>query len=89
MGTDRFREDVSESVKKFRREQSGRVPQVLKVNYQDAMTWHAAEQSKFSIDDFVTRQVGTYVNTVPWKKSTLRCETDLLACGDETPTRFE
>ena len=37
MGTDRFKEDVSEAVKKFGRAQPGQTPHFLRVNRQEAM----------------------------------------------------
>jgi hypothetical protein len=87
MGTDRFREDVSEALKKFVRAQPGRTPQVLRVNLSDAMAWQAAEHSNMPADDFIAREVASYVATIPWQKSTLRCRIKVL--DDESPTRFE
>jgi hypothetical protein len=89
MGTDRFREDVSEALKKFKRAHLDQTPQVLKVNRQEAMVWYAAENGGLSTEDFVTHQVQSYVDTIPWQKSKLRCGIELLDVDDASPTRFE
>lgn len=87
MGTDRFREDVSEALKKYVRAQPSQTPQVLKVNRREAMDWQAAEHSLLPTDDFIASQVASYAATIPWQKSTLRCVIEVL--GDDSPTRFE
>lgn len=89
MGTDKFREDVSEALKKFIRNNPNQTPQVMKVNYQDAANWCTAERSKQSPNDFVASQAQAYVNTIPWQKAVLRCPVELLNVDDNSPTRFE
>jgi hypothetical protein len=89
MGTDRFREDVSEALKKFMRAYPGRTPEVLKVNRDEAAVWLAAEGGASAIDDFITQQVGSYTRTIPWQKSKLRCRIEPLDVEDRSPTRFE
>jgi hypothetical protein len=89
VGTDRFREDVSEALKKFVRSNPGQTPRVLKVNCQDALNWQTAEQSKLLTKDFVESSISQYVNSIPWQKSTLRCRVELLNADDESPTCFE
>ncbi len=89
MGTDRFKEDVSEALKKFLKKQSDQTPKLLRVNYQDAMGWHTAELSEQLIETFVNQEVRSYLDSIPFQKSALRCSIELLGEDDGTPTRFE
>jgi hypothetical protein len=67
MDTDRFREDVSEALKKFMRAHPSETPEVLKVNRGEATIWLDAEGSAASLDDFIRHQVRSYTHTVPWR----------------------
>lgn len=89
MGTDRFREDVSETLKKFMRAHPSQTPEVLKVNRAEAAVWLAAEGGAISIDDFIAGHVAAYAHTVPWQKSKLRCRVEPLDVEDRSPTHFE
>jgi hypothetical protein len=89
MGTDVFRADVSNALAKFLVEEPKREPEVLKVNYRDAMGWHTGEKSQSLIQDFVNQDVKSYVDTIPFRKSLLRCTVKLLNVDDDTPTHFE
>jgi hypothetical protein len=89
MGTHRFREDVSEALKKFMRAHPGQTPEVLKVSRDEAAVWLAAEGGAVSIDDFITRQAEPYTHTIPWQGSRLRCRVEPLDVEDRSPTRFE
>jgi hypothetical protein len=89
MGTERFREDVSESLRKYVKSNSGQKPEQLKVNFRDAMAWHERESSGLSVQDFVEKDVKSYVNSIPFQKSVLNCSVKLLGVDDESSTRFE
>jgi hypothetical protein len=89
MGTQDFKADVSEALKKFARNNLGQTPSVLKVSYQDAMAWHAGAGSTLGIPPFVNQAVKTYLETIPFQQSPLRCSILLLNVEDRTPTRFE
>lgn len=89
MGTDRFREDVSEALKKFMHTHPDQTPEVLKVNRGEAAVWLAAEGGAVSIDDFITRRAEPYAHTIPWQGSELHCRLERIDVEDRSPTRFE
>lgn len=89
MGTERFQDDVSEALKKYIRFNPGQGPQVVKVNFRDALAWHQHERSSLQISDFVQKVVRPYVNSIRMQKKSLSCSAELLGADDNSPTRFE
>ena len=89
MGTERFREDISEALKRCFRDNPGQKPTILKVNFRDAMAWHTHEGSKLPIGDFVEKDVKAYASSIPFQKSTVQCLIGLLNVNDDSPTHFE
>jgi len=89
MGTERFREDVSEALKTFLRDKPGQQPNTLIVNFRDAMAWHTAQRSRSSFNDFLNQHVKAYMDTLPFHKSPLVCSVILLNVDDDSPTHFE
>jgi hypothetical protein len=89
MGTDRFREDVSEALKKFMQAHPGQTRSVLWADRNEAAIWLAAEGGAVSIDDFIARHVGPYTHSIRWQGSELRCRIELLDVEDCSPIRFE
>jgi hypothetical protein len=89
MGTERFREDASQELKKFLKANPDQKPTKLKVNYRDAMDWLQGSKSRQAIQSFINQNVKSYVNTIPMQESTLKCSVELLNIDDDAPTRFE
>ena len=89
MGTQDYKADVSEALRRFAKSDPGQAPSVLKVNYQDAMTWHNQAGSKLATTAFVDQEVKAYMDTIPFQKSRLRCSIKLLDVDDQTSTHFE
>jgi len=89
MGTERFREDVSNALNKYLKNQNGQKPRKLKVNYRDAMVWHTTQGNTLLIPDFVRGEVRSYLNSIPFHGSTFDCDVELLNVDDDSSTRFE
>lgn len=89
MGTERFREDISEALKRFVRSNPGQRPIVLKINWHDVPAWHQCERSKLSIADFVNVDVRRYTESIRLQGAELECSVELLPEDDQSATRFE
>jgi len=88
MGTQDYKADISEALKKFTHDNSGHPPGILVVNYRDAMDWHTHAGSTSMIQSFLDGEVKRYMDPILLRSSPLRCSVKLLDVEDQTPTHF-
>ena len=90
MATDDYRDDVSVALRRFVQSNEGRRPSVLKVTYEDAMVWIAAEHSEKTPQEFVHQDVKKFVHTISLNHQILTdCSVELLTVDSGEESHFE
>lgn len=89
MGTQDFKGDISHALNKYARQNPGKSPTKLELNYRDMMDWHRAERSKESFKDFIERALKPYVQSCKLNQKALECSITLLNENSDQLTHFE
>jgi hypothetical protein len=88
MGTDRYREDICDELKKFERQNAGMRPTVLKVNWREAMGWQGLHATQ-TTQSFVGGEISEFVNGLLLHGRRLAVSVELLNVDSDERTRFE
>jgi len=89
MGTQDFKSDINHALSKFARQNPGKSPTKLDLNYRDVMGWHKAARSQESFQDFIEHTLMPYVQSCKLNQEILQCSITLLNVDSDQLTQFE